>query len=535
MENYLWWKHGVIYQLYPRSFYDSNSDGIGDIRGIIEKLDYLTDLGIDAIWLSPIYSSPMYDHGYDIREYRSIDPVYGTMDDFMRLLHDAHDRNIRIIMDLVLNHTSYLHPWFLAARCSRENAKRDWYIWGDGNREKPPNNWKSAFGGSTWEWDELTRQFYLHSFLKEQPDVNWRNIDLKKAMFDTVRYWLDRGVDGFRLDAVNWLIKDARLRNNPFSWVPHHFRKRRYDRNRPETHDIMTELRKLLDEYEGRIAVGEVFTMPPGDPELSASYLGNGEDELHLAFDFSLMYRWWSGPSMYRCINRWMSSIPERGWPCHVLSNHDQPRSISRFGGGKDAVKRAMVAATLLLTLRGTPFIYYGEEIGMKNIKIQRNEICDHLGKRYWPFYAGRDPSRTPMQWSEEAGAGFTTDAGWLPVNEDFERVNVRVSSEDEYSLLNCYRSLIMLRKEKEALQRGSWVPLIKGKRDVISYLRAFSNRKICVVLNLSGGERKFRISDRGQWKVIFSTHKPNNRFFTDLHFQLAPYEATLVERVGEI
>ena len=333
-----WWKSGVIYQIYPRSFYDSNGDGVGDIQGIIQKIEYLRNLGIDAIWLSPLNRSPMYDYGYDISDYYAVDPLFGTTEDFHLLIDRMHDQGIRVIMDMVLNHTSHLHPWFLSSRSSRMNPKRDWYIWQDGENGRPPNNWRSVFGGSAWKWDELTRQYYLHSFLEEQPDLNWRNADLKKAMFDMIVHWLDSGVDGFRLDAVNWLIKDRRFRNNPAVPGAPFFQKHLYDRNRYETHDILKELRRTLDGYKDRMAVGEAFTLPPGNPALSAGYLGNGDDELDLAFDFSLMYRSWDALRFYRSLRRWMNHIPEKGWPCHVLSNHDQPRGSAATAAAGTAV-----------------------------------------------------------------------------------------------------------------------------------------------------------------------------------------------------
>ncbi len=534
-KDWCWWKHGVIYQVYPRSFYDSNGDGIGDIRGIIHKLDYIHSLGVDAIWLSPINTSPMYDFGYDIVDYRGIDPLFGTLKDFENLIYEAHERNIRIIMDMVLNHTSHLHSWFIESRMSRNNPKRDWYIWRDGKKDNPPNNWKSAFGGSAWEYDQKTGQYYLHSFLKEQPDVNWRNEELQSAMFNEMRYWLDKGVDGFRLDVVNWFVKDKHFRNNPPSLRPHQFLKIRYDRNRGSSHRIFRELRTMLDTYDDRMAVGEVFTMPPGDPKLSASYLGNGEDELHLAFDFSLMYRWWNASQVYKCIRNWYAQMPDKGWPCNVLSNHDQPRSISRFGGGPGAEKRARVAAVLLLTLHGACFIYYGEEIGMKNVKIRRKDIVDPLGKKYWPLFGGRDPARTPMQWSDEPNAGFSNGAVWLPISADFQRINVKTQDNDRYSILNVYRELISLRRKKKPLHRGMWKPRIKGKRGVLAYSRIYNDEEIFIVLNFTGKRKKVSIHHHGQWKVIFSTHKFRNAHFVNLHMELAPHEATIVEKIGDL
>jgi len=532
---WIWWKHGVIYQIYPRSFYDSNGDGIGDIPGIIEKLDYLKDLGIDAIWLSPVNTSPMHDFGYDISNYRDIDEIFGSKKDFRELIKEAHLRDIKIIMDMVVNHTSHMHQWFIESRSSLDNPKRDWYIWRDGKNGKPPNNWIAAFGGSSWEKYAHTGQYYLHSFVKEQPDVNWRNKELREAMYNEMRYWLDRGVDGFRLDVVNWFMKDENFRNNTLSLRPQQLQKHRYDRNRPESHEIMKEIRQVVDSYKDRMLVGEVFSLPPGDPKLSASYIGDGTDELHMAFDFSMIYKRWNARTVYRTIARWMEIIPENGWPCHVLSNHDQPRSISRFGGGSDAIKRARVAATLLLTLKGTPFIYYGEEIGMRNISISRKDIQDPLGKRYWPLYTGRDPARAPMQWSSEENAGFTRGTVWLPVHRNYRRVNVETDAADKYSMLNHYKSLIRIRKKKKALHMGDWTPLIKGVDSIIAYTRECEEQKIFVVLNFSNGVRKLTLNDRGQWRVISSTHKFVNEHFTDIDFKVMPYEATIVQRIGAL
>jgi alpha-glucosidase len=529
----LWWKHGVMYQIYPRSFCDSNGDGIGDIPGIMQKLDYLARLGIDGIWLSPIYVSPMHDFGYDISDYRDIDPVFGTMEDFDRLLEEAHRRGVRIIMDMVLNHTSCLHPWFIESCASRHSPKRDWYIWRDGSNGKPPNNWRSAFWGGAWEWHEKTGQFYLHSFLKEQPDLNWRNNDMKKAMFDMLRFWLDRGVDGFRLDMVNWLVKDDRFRNNPFSINPLSNGKEKYNRNRPENHGISAELRSLMDEYNDRMLVGEVFCYPPGDPAVSASYLGDGRKGLHLAFDFSLLYRRWDARRFYRCIRHWYDRIPAEGWPCNVLSNHDQPRSYNRYGGNADAWERARVAAVMLLTLRGTPFIYYGEEIGMKNVRIPRERIADPIGKIFWPLFAGRDRARTPMQWSPSRNAGFTDGDLWLPVCMDYETVNVEVQERDRYSLLNFYGRCIAVRRQYRALEAGSWKRVLRGTSGVIAYFREYDNQKIFVVLNFTGKGKTIRGGHRGQWKVLLSTHRFTNEHMVNLNMRLHPYEATIIERIG--
>ena len=535
MKKDLWWKTGVIYQIYPRSFYDTNNDGIGDLPGIIEKLDYLSWLGIDAIWLSPVNNSPMYDFGYDISDYRGIDPVYGTLKDFEKLIERAGERDIKIIMDLVINHSSHLHPWFIESRSSKKNPKRDWYIWRDGNGDNPPNNWKSAFGGSAWEWDEKTGQYYLHSFLREQPDFNWRNRELKEAVFNDIRFWLDKGVSGFRLDVVNWYIKDEKFRNNPFTIKPFDPEKHKYDRNRPETHEVIKELRNLADSYKDILLVGEVFSLIPGNPGLSASFLGNGEDELHLAFDFSIMYRLWSARRFYRAVKRWYKVLPENGWPCNVLSNHDQPRGRSRYMGKDFCDGRARVAAVFLLTLKGTPFLYYGEEIGMRNTRIEKCDIVDPLGKRYWPIYKGRDMARTPMQWSKADYAGFSLTRPWLPVNSDYDKVNVESQKSDRYSILNLYRKLLNLRRKHKALMIGEWEPVIKGRGDVLAYFRTFEKEMIFVALNFSTGRRRVRAGQRGQWRVILSTHRTKFEHFTELDFELLPNEATIIKKIGDL
>lgn len=534
----LWWKHGVLYQIYPRSFFDSNGDGIGDIPGITQKLDYIAALGVDGIWLSPINTSPMYDFGYDISDYRAIDPVFGADGDFQRLIEEAHARGIRIIMDLVVNHTSHLHPWFIESRASKDNPKRDWYIWRDGINGEPPNNWMAAFGGRAWEWDSETGQYYLHSFLKEQPDVNWRNERLKKAIFGEIRYWLDRGVDGFRLDVVNQFVKDDRFRSNPFTIGPrprpYDMQRHLYDRNRPELHGILREFRALLDRYHERMSVGEINAEPPGDPVLAASYLGSGDDELHLAFDFSLLFTKWSARRFFEVLKKWDGLIPAKGWPCYVLSNHDQPRAISRYASGNDTMKRAKVAAAMLLTLRGTPFIYYGEEIGMENGRLRRKEIVDPLGKKYWPFHPGRDPERTPMQWDSSPHAGFSAAAPWLPINPDYREINVERSLRDPGSLLNFYKELIKLRREKPALNRGGWRAAAGMTGDVLGYFRETERQSVFVALNFSRATQAIAATGSdGIWKALFSTHKPSGDCFSGLRMKLAPYEVVILERIG--
>lgn len=435
---------------------------------------------------------------------------------------------------MVMNHTSHQHPWFLESKASRSNAKRNWYIWSDGKGLQPPNNWLSAFGGSAWEWDPSTEQYYMHSFLKEQPDLNWRKEEMADAFFKEIAFWLELGVDGFRLDVINWIGKDKKFRNNPFWFKILGIQKHLYDRNRATSHKVLKRLRKQIDAYRDRMLVGEVFVLPPGNPSLAASYLGKNNDELHLTFDFSLIYRWWSARLFYRGLKQWYDQIPATGWPTLVLSNHDLPRAISRFGKGREKTKKARVAAFLILTAKGTPFIYYGEEIGMPNIKLPKSRISDPLGKRYWPIYAGRDPARAPMQWSSELQAGFSTAAPWIKVDPCYKNVNVENQLKDQHSLLNTYRELIQLRKKSKALQAGELQFLKNGKNGILAYLRYIGNEKMLIVLNFSGQEQNVDIVEKigFEWAVVASTHKPQGGYFEKLKLTLNPYEAIVLKKL---
>jgi alpha-glucosidase len=529
-DQWLWWKHGVIYHIYPRSFNDSNDDGIGDIRGIIDKIGYLSDLGIDGIWLSPVYPSPMIDYGYDISDYRGIDPVFGTLHDFRELIDVAHRNKIRVIMDLVMNHTSNLHPWFLESSSSLDKPERDWYIWRKGKNGNPPNNWKTVFGGSAWEYDHRTRQYYLHTFFKEQPDLNWRNEELKKTFFRGIKFWLDLGVDGFRLDVINLIGKDRHFRNNPIPFGIPLLQKLKFTSNRPESYHIAAELRKLLNDYPERMCVAEVYSLPPGDSTVAASYLQTGEDGVNMAFDFSLMLRSWSAKKYFRSINKWYSLIPEKGWPCHVLSNHDLHRHMDRFMFRRNKEQKARVAAMLLLTLKGTPFLYYGDEIGMRNAKLTKKQILDPLGKLFWPFFKGRDKGRSPMQWTAGEHAGFSTSTPWLPVNEDYTWLNVKSQEVDKNSFYNFYKKLIRLRKTYAALSKGEWSPWIHGRHGILAYIREFREEKMLVVLNFSPKRRKVELPEYGLGKILMSTHREMNDAFPAGNLMAEPFEATLID-----
>jgi alpha-glucosidase len=538
----LWWQEGIVYQIYPRSFADGDGDGVGDLRGIIAHLDYLNNgspdsLGVDAIWLSPIYPSPAFDFGYDVSDYCAIDPLFGTLEDFDELVRQAHQRGIHIVMDLVLNHTSHLHPWFVESRAGRDNPKRGWYTWRDGRAPgRPPNNWQSVFGSPAWTWDEATGQHYLHSFLAEQPDLNWRNPETRRAIFDVVRFWLDRGVDGFRLDVADRYYKDAHLRDNPPKpGLRAYDRQRRlYNIHQPETHQALQTLRQLLDEYPERMAVGEV------EPERAASYYGNGSDELHLAFNFELLRCPWRARCFHQTIAAWEQALPPAAWPCWTLSNHDVTRHYSRYAAGPQTESRARVAAALLLTLRGTPFLYYGEEIGMSQGRIPRRQILDPPGRRYWPLYKGRDGARTPMQWDDSPHAGFSGGRPvepWLPINPDYVQINAAAQHTDPGSLLNFYRRLIWLRRRSAALRHGHYRPLLAHPTAALAFLRQTETQTVLVLLNFSRHTVRLALEQDASlsataWQTCLDTGGWPSLVKLGRLVTLAPYQITILEAI---
>jgi alpha-glucosidase len=509
-----WWREAVFYEIYVRSFQDSNGDGVGDLPGIIDRLDYLNDgtprsLGVDALWLTPINPSPMFDFGYDVSDYCNIDPLFGSLTDLDRLLAEAHRRNIRIILDLVPNHTSHLHPWFQASRRSRSDARRNWYVWRDpGPDDAPPNNWGSSFGGPAWTLDPTTGQYYLHSFLAEQPDLNYRNPEVVRAMEDVIRYWLERGVDGFRVDVIHKMIKDAELRDNPrpAPEEEHPIRhygglKHVYDEDQPEVHAIIRSWRRILDSYGGRAMVGEVYLF---DPRRVAAYYGNGHDELPLAFNFSFMWSPWDAAAFRHQVDSIESLLPAGAQPTYVLSSHDAPRYRTRFDDARWGEARARVAAMMLLTLRGTPFLYYGEEIGMRDVVIPVDRVCDPVGKRFPAV--GRDPERTPMQWTAAHGAGFTTAAEtWLPLAPDYESVNVAQQTGDPRSHLSFYRRLIWYRKQSAALRRGTYRPL-DGPPDTFIFRREHADERLLIALNFAAERRRVTLPRLGKGRIGLST-----------------------------
>jgi alpha-glucosidase len=548
--NLPWWKTGIIYQIYPRSFADSNDDGIGDLAGITARLDYLLDLGVDAIWLSPIYPSPDADFGYDISDYTGVDPKFGSLDDFDRLVQAAHVRGIHIVMDMVLNHTSDQHPWFLQSSSAKDNPYRDWYIWADPKPGGgPPNNWQSVFGGPGWEFHPDTGQYYYHMFTKEQPDVNWHNPAVRRAMLDGFRFWLERGVDGFRLDVFNVYFKDKALRSNPVRFPLPLFsffgQQHLYDMHRPEMIPLLQDLRVLLDAYsvDGRecYAVGEAFV---SSPKQTASYIG--ADRLHAAFNFEFLgsnllipAMDWSAQRFSAAVLHWEHALGPESWPNYVLNNHDQVRSATRFRAffhDSEDDARLKVAAALLLTLRGTPFLYYGEEIGMRDIPIRsREEVLDPVGKTFWPFMKGRDGCRSPMQWDGTPGAGFTGTKvrPWLPLNPDYISRNVEAQRANPRSLYNFYRQLIAVRRSSPALLEGMYQPLTFGTRYLFAYLRATNQQTVLVALNLSGRRKRLVLGSllaHANFRLLLSSTRDTIPPIHGGMLPLEPYEAVVIE-----
>jgi len=480
-----WWQDAVFYQIYPRSFADSNGDGIGDLDGITAHFDYLRELGIDALWLSPINPSPLRDWGYDVSDYCDAHRDLGTLASFDRMIAEAHRRGIRIIFDLVPNHTSDQHPWFVESRSSRTNPKRDWYIWRGGKNGGPPTNWKSTFGGSAWEFDAATGEYYLHSFLREQPDLNFRNPAVVEAMHDVIRFWLERGADGFRVDVIAQMIKDAEFRDNPevpagqrLTQLERLAYEHRYSSDQPEVHDVIRGFRRVLESYRDRMMVGEVW---PREQRSLADYLR--PDELQQAFNFRFLFSPWSADAFRSRIEEVEAQLGD-AWPTYTLSNHDFPRHIMRYGE-RDADARARMAAILLLTMRGTPFIYYGEEIGMPNVSIPDARKRDPVG---------RDRCRTPMQWDSSRAGGFTmASEPWLPLG-DCAAINVEQQRADPSSMLSLYRRMLHLRKTTRALREGSYRTAANAPADCLVFHRELADERVIVALNFSAEIRRLNL-----------------------------------------
>jgi alpha-glucosidase len=537
-EGHQWWQHAVFYEIYPRSFADTNNNGIGDLNGITAKLDYLKDLGIDAIWLTPCYPSPQVDFGYDVSDYEDIDPMYGTLADFDRLASEAKKRNIRIIMDFVMNHTSDQHVWFKESRSSKDNPKRDWYIWRDGKGpDQPPNNWLSTFGGSAWKFDPMTGQWYYHFFYPEQPDLNWRNPEVEKAMFGVTSWWYERGVAGFRLDAVDTLFEDSDLHDNPVLPGKNQYGDRNmqnsYNTKLPELHGVLQRLRQVADKYDA-VLIGETWTK---DIDELKQYYGEHSNELQMPMDF-LFARVdkLSAPEFRTQI----AGVNAAGWPVYVLSNHDIVRAYVRYGDGvhNDAIAKLM--AGLYLTLRGTPIMYYGEEIGMTNNDPKRREdVKDPIGRLGWPKEKGRDGERTPMQWDSTANAGFSQAKPWLPVPASYKTHNVATELKEQDSILNFYRRVLALRHQDAALRDGEYVALNENDPNVLSYLRRYKDEAVLVVLNMSSMPQKVSFDLQAQGltaakaTTMLSTGKAKNASASLQSISLDPF-AVYIGKVGQ-
>ncbi|MGB6555712.1 MAG: alpha-amylase family glycosyl hydrolase [Candidatus Binataceae bacterium] len=519
-----WWRRAVFYQIYPRSFADSNGDGIGDLDGITAHLDYLNDgtaqsLGIDALWLSPINPSPLRDWGYDVSDYCGVHPELGDLAAFDRLIAEAHRRGIRIILDLVPNHTSDQHKWFREARSSRTNLKRDWYIWKPGPPERPPNNWVSIFGGPAWKYDDATGQWYLHLFLESQPDLNYRNPEVAAAMQNVMRFWLDRGADGFRVDVIHGMIKDAQFRDNPalvaaepgtqtdVALKQQHL----YDVDQPEVHEIVRGFRRVLEEYGGdRVLVGEVW---PRDNSSLADYLR--PDELQQAFNFRFLFCPWSAASFRAQVAQVEELFPRGSWPTYTLSNHDFPRHLTRYADGDWSTARARLAAVMILALRGTPFLYYGEELGMPNVEIAKSQ---------WRDPVGRDGCRTPMQWSGAKHGGFTVGAPWLQCG-DYAAVNAARQMDDPASMLSFYRRMIRVRRESPALETGD-VKILEAPEDCLIFARTAGISRAIVALNFSTETREIEVP---RAKILISNDSGRAPGAISGTVQLAPLEAIVL------
>jgi alpha-glucosidase len=484
-ESHEWWQHAVFYELYPRSFADSNHDGIGDLKGIASKLDYLKDLGIDAIWITPCFPSPQVDFGYDVSDYENIDPMYGTLADFDRLVAEGKKRNIKIILDFVVNHTSDQHKWFLDSKSSRTSAHRDWFIWRDGKApNQPPNNWTSTFGGPAWQLDPATNQYYYHYFYIQQPDLNWRNPAVKDAMFDQTRFWYKRGVAGFRLDAVDTLYEDPDLKDNPVLPGTDKFgmpnTNEIYNKKLPEVHEALRGLRKVADEY-GAVLIGETWTK---DVSELKDYYGEHNNELQMPMDLMMTgFKELSAPQYRSHINAVESA---GGWPVFVITNHDIVRSYTRYADGAHNDDIAKLMAGLYLTLRGTPIMYYGEEIGMENNDPKRKEDVKDP--------EGRDGERTPMQWDSSANAGFSKAKPWLPVPPSYKTHNVAAEMKDPNSVLSFYRQLLTMRHKEPALLDGDYTSINEDDPNVLGYLRRYKDEAFLILLNMSGTDQKVRL-----------------------------------------
>jgi alpha-glucosidase len=532
--NNQWWRKAVIYEIYPRSFGDTSGDGIGDLNGITQHLDYLRDLGIDAIWIAPFFPSPQVDFGYDISDYRAIDPQYGTMADFDRLVAEAKKRNIRILLDFVVNHTSDKHPWFIESKSSRTNPKANWYMWNDGKANRqPPNNWASIFGHSAWEWVPERRQFYYHAFYKEQPDLNWTNREVRNAMYDVMRFWMKKGAAGFRLDAVTTMFEDPQLRDEPIKEPGTNaygdpILTRQYTDNLPGIHEVFREMRRVTDEFPDGVLIGEVYV--PTVQDLARMY-GAQNDELQLPMDTQLGFINHLSADEFRTKLREAETGINGHVPLLVFSNHDNPRSWNRYGDGKNDPAIAKLIATTLLTPRGVALMYYGEEIGMENNDPKsKDDVRDPIGRTGWPREKGRDGERTPMQWNADTNAGFSTArTTWLPAAPSYKTRNVAAESQEPTSMLNYYKALIRLRRTNPAMRDGDFVLVNEADKNVLAFLRrAPDGKTVLVALNFTPSAQKLSFDLHGvpgtQASTLLSSFSKEGQSSSLKDFSLPPY-----------
>ncbi len=523
-----WWRRAVIYEIYLRSFQDSDGDGVGDLKGITERVDYLDWLGVDAIWISPFYPSPMADFGYDVTDYTGVDPLFGTLADFDQLVDALHCRGIRVILDFVPNHTSDEHPWFREARASRDSPRRDWYIWRDpGPEGAPPNNWLSFPAGSAWELDQATGQYYYHAFLAKQPDLNWRNPEVRTAMYEVLRFWLDRGVDGFRVDVLWRLIKDAQFRDDPINPrfrdgdVPYGRLLPLHSADQPEVLEIAAQMRQVLKAHpDERLLIGEIYL--PVDRLVA--YYGPNLTGVDLPFNFNLMWVDWKPAAILQFIRDYEAALPAGAWPSWVLGNHDQQRVASRLG-----VAQARVAMMLLLTLRGTPTLYYGDELGLENVPIAHEQLRDPFALRFPDTGQGRDPERTPMPWDSSRNGGFTTGEPWLPLGEDHAAISIDVQRRDPRSMLALTRALLKLRQREPALSLGDWTP-IAAAGDVLAYTRSLADTRFLIALNLTPAPTEAQIDEGLAGAIVLSTHGARSGEPVHGKIRLGPNEGVVIK-----
>ncbi|MCG9746409.1 alpha-amylase family glycosyl hydrolase [Shewanella sp. Isolate8] len=507
MNQLYWWRGAVIYQIYPRSLMDSNGDGVGDLQGIISKLDYIASLNVDAIWISPFFKSPMKDFGYDISDYLAIDPLFGTMDDFDELIDKAHRLGIKVIIDQVLSHTSDQHAWFSESRQSRDNAKQDWYVWADPKPDgTAPNNWLAIFGGCAWEWEPRRQQYYLHNFLTSQPDLNFHNPDVRRAVLQNVKFWLDKGVDGFRLDAITFCYHDEQLRDNPAKPAdkrqgrgfsednPYAYQYHYFNNTRPQTVGFIEELRALIDQYPGVVTLGEVSSE---DSLATMAEYTQGEDRLHMAYSFELLTDDFSPAYIRQTVEALEQSIGD-GWPCWAIGNHDVQRVATRWGREAFNSDMAKMLNALLCSLRGSVCSYQGEELGLGEVEIAYEQLQDPFGITFWPMFKGRDGCRTPMPWRHDANhGGFSDNTPWLPVPAEHKAMAVDVQEADPASILNHYRHMLAWRKQHPVLISGD-IKFIESTDALLVFERRLGEQSLLVAFNLSGEPQSYSIAGEG-------------------------------------